>query len=78
MRIDLNVERRQALNDHLVSLFRDEFDEELFTFRADAVIDLMLDTLGAVAYNQAVEDVRESLQSKLDDLDGEFRIDGAL
>ena len=35
----------------------------------------MLETLGPGIYNQAVQDVRANLQSKLDDLDGEVYVD---
>ncbi|MBB36500.1 MAG: hypothetical protein CME88_18180 [Hirschia sp.] len=72
---DLSEERREALRDHLIRLFSSDFDETLTEFRADAVIDLMLKTLGPTVYNQAVQDVRQHLQIKLDDLDGEIYLD---
>lgn len=78
MEISLSAERRSALTGHLQLLFADRFDEELSAFRADEIIDLMLKTLGPIAYNQAVEDVRNNLQAKLDDLDGEVRVEGLL
>lgn len=74
--ITLPDERRQALIGHLQTLFSAEFDEELSTFRAEDILDLFLSTLGPVVYNQAVQDVRAHLQSKLDDLDGEVFADG--
>ena len=42
---------------------------------AEQVLDLMLTTLGPGIYNQAVQDVRAHMQSKLDDLDGEVYVD---
>lgn len=78
MKISLAEDRREALVGHLQSLFRDDFDEDLTDFRADAIIDLMLRTLGPVAYNQAVQDVREHLQSRLDAIDGEVYVDPEL
>lgn len=75
MTLALSDDRRQELRDRLVGLFRDDFDEALTDFRADAVIDLMLGTLGATIYNQAVQDVRDHLQIKLDDLEGEIFIE---
>ena len=68
-------ERREALASELQSLFSREFDETLSAFRANALIDMMLSSLGATVYNQAVGDVRAHLQSKLDDLDGEVFAD---
>lgn len=76
--IELSVERREALVQHLQSLFTSSFDERLSEFRAEEILDLMLKTLGPEVYNQAVSDVRAHLQSKLDDLDGEVYLDGSL
>ena len=76
MTLELSDERRRELRDQLIGLFQSDFDEELTEFRADAVIALMLSTLGPSVYNQAVQDVREHLQSKLDDLEGDVFVEG--
>ncbi|MBI1361330.1 MAG: DUF2164 family protein [Alphaproteobacteria bacterium] len=68
MEITLAADRRARLATHLQQLFAKEFDETLSEFRAGEIIDLMLRTLGPVVYNQAVDDVREHFQKKLDDL----------
>lgn len=73
--IELSEERRSALAAHLQTLFSTEFDEVLSDFRAGQIIDIMMKTLGPTAYNQAVEDVRAHLQTKLDDLNGEVFVD---
>ena len=73
--IELTTERRERLVGQLQTLFQAEFDEVLSSFRADQILDLMLSTLGPGIYNQAVQDVRAHLQSKLDDLDGEVYVD---
>jgi uncharacterized protein (DUF2164 family) len=78
MNIILSEQRRERLTAHLQSLFAKEFDETLSEFRAAEIIDLMLRTLGPVVYNQAVQDVRGLLQTRLDDLDGEVFADGDL
>lgn len=77
MKIELDPARRQRATAHLQKLFSSEFDERLSDFRAAEIIDLMVRTLGPDIYNQAVQDVRAHLQSKLDDLDGEVYIDPA-
>jgi len=69
--IKLDPARRARAVSSLQAHFAREFDEPLSEFRAEAVIDLMLGTLGPDIYNQAVQDVRAHLQVKLDDLDGE-------
>lgn len=76
MAITLDEARRDALVGHLQTLFADRFDEDLSAFRAAEIIDVMLQTLAPVIYNQAVDDVRAHLQAKLDDLSGEVRLDG--
>ncbi len=73
--IKLTADRKDRLIGQLQSLFEREFDETLSAFRAEQVLDLMLSTLGPGIYNQAVQDVRAHLQSKLDDLDGEVYVD---
>lgn len=73
--INLTGERRQDFILKLKSFFRDEFDEELSDFRADTLLDLFLETLGPAVYNQAVQDARAHLQTKLDDLEGEIYVD---
>lgn len=73
--IALTDGRREKLVGQLQSLFQAEFDETLSQFRAEQVLELMLITLGPGIYNQAVQDVRAHLQSKLDDLDGEVYVD---
>ena len=73
--IELTSERRDRLVGQLQTLFASEFDETLSEFRAEQILELMLKTLGPGIYNQAVQDVRAHLQSKLDDLDGEVYVD---
>ncbi len=78
MKITLAADRRTRLAAHLQTLFAKEFDEKLSEFHANDIIDLMLRTLGPAVYNQAVQDVRANLQSRLDDLEGEVFADGDL
>ncbi len=49
-----------------------EFDEELSSFRAEALVDFMLRQIGPSQYNQAITDPRKFMLEKLDDLDSEF------
>lgn len=75
MQINLTDDRRADFTSRLQALFRNEFDEPLSDYRADEVLKLFLTTLGPAVYNQAVQDVRAHLQTKLDDLDGEIYVD---
>ena len=74
-KITLSDERPARLVGQLQTLFAAEFDETLSEFRAEQIVNLMLTTLGPGIYNQAVQDVRGHLQTKLDDLDGEVYVD---
>lgn len=69
--ISLTDERRMALRRELQALYSTDFDESLSDFQADAVLECVIKAVGPVIYNQAVEDVRAWLQTRLDDLDGE-------
>ncbi len=72
MRIKLSDAARERLVASIGKFFVDEFDRELSDFQAQRVIDFFLRHLGAPVYNRAIQDARTFLQSKLDDLDGEF------
>jgi uncharacterized protein (DUF2164 family) len=72
MRVKLSDEARGHLAGEVERLFANEFDRELSEFQAQRLIDFFVRHLGAPVYNQAIQDARGFLQTKLDDLDGEF------
>ena len=72
MRIKLVPERRDRLVKKLQGLFQKEFDSELSEFQAQRLVDFFVRHLGAPVYNQAVQDARAAIQTKLDDIEGEF------
>ena len=71
MAIELDEVRRQGLISGVQGFFLQEFEEDLSTFRAEQLLDFFLEAVGPQVYNQAVQDARVFMQSKLDDLDGE-------
>lgn len=71
MTVELDEARRKALVAGVQALFQEEFDQELSAFRAERVLDHLLESLGPAVYNQAVQDARKYFQRALDDLDGE-------
>lgn len=71
MRIRLADERRERLVKELQQLFRDEFERELSEFQATRLVDFFIREMGPPVYNQAVQDAREFVLTKLEDLDGE-------
>jgi uncharacterized protein (DUF2164 family) len=68
----LAPERRAALVQAIVAYSAAEFDEPLSAFRAEGVLDLVLDAAGAALYNQGVRDALAGLQPKLLDLEAEL------
>ncbi len=72
MQIKLSQERQERLVSDLRGLFSRDFDQDLSEFQARQLIDFLIVNMGAPIYNQAIQDARTALQSKLDDLDGEF------
>jgi len=71
MRIELSEERREQLATEVQQLFLDEFERDLSEFQAERLIDFFMSQMGPPVYNQAVQDARRYVMSKLDDLDGE-------
>lgn len=69
--LNLTPDARAALVRELQSHYGSEFDEDLSDFRAESLLDLVLKAVAPAVYNQAVQDVRAHLQTKLDDLVGE-------
>lgn len=72
--IKLSEERRAALIRDIQSSFSADLDEDISAFKAEQILDLMVNAIGPAIYNQAVQDVRAHLQIKLDDLDGEVYV----
>ena len=72
MQIKLSQERRERLVAAIRGLFSEEFERELSEFQAQRLLDFLVRHLGAPVYNQAIQDARAALQTKLDDLEGEF------
>lgn len=63
--------RREGLTRQLQGFFKEEFDEDVSVFRTTKILDFFLETLGPAVYNQAIQDARQFMLQKLDDLDGE-------
>lgn len=74
-KLALSPERRQRLVDELRKMSTRDFDIPLSDFQAGEVVDRMTALIGPAVYNEAVQDVRLHLQSRLDDLDGEVFVE---
>ena len=74
MALELDDDRRDALVARLRGFYGEAFDEDLSAFRAQQVLDFLLEALGPQVYNQAVQDARGFMLRKLDDLEGEVYV----
>ena len=72
LRIRLTDERRARMLRSLRQFFANELDHDFGELAAERILDFFARELGAPVYNQAIQDARAFLQSKLDDLEGEF------
>ena len=72
MQIKLSVEARERLVASIQGFLASRFELELSEFQAISLLDFLVRELGAPVYNQAIQDARAFVQSKLDDLEGEF------
>ena len=72
MRIRLTDERRARMLRSLRQFFTNELDHDFGELAAERILDFFARELGAPVYNQAIQDARAFLQTKLDDLEGEF------
>lgn len=72
MRIQLTGERRARMLRSLRKFFANELDHEIGELAAERILDFFAKELGAPVYNQAIQDARAFLQTRLDDLEGEF------
>jgi len=72
MQIKLSPERRGDLVVEIRRLFESDFDQDLSEFQAERLLDFFVRYLGPPVYNQAIQDARAALQTKLEDLEGEF------
>ena len=72
MRIRLSDERRAQMLRSLRRFFANELDHDFGELAAERILDFFARELGAPVYNQAIQDARAFLQTKLDDLEGEF------
>lgn len=67
----LDADRRARLISEVQGFWLTDFDEELSAFRAEQLIDFVLDAIGPQIYNQAVQDARAWMLRKLEDLEGD-------
>ena len=67
--VELLAEERKALIKDVCVFFWEQFDEEeLSEFRAEMILDFLLNKLSPLVYNTAVDDAKAFLTEKLEDM----------
>jgi uncharacterized protein (DUF2164 family) len=72
MEIQLSNAQQDELRRRLVSIYFDEFDEELSDFKADRILDAFMEKLAPAIYNSALEDMKQFMFTQLEDLEAIF------
>lgn len=68
MTIELTKDVREALIESIERYFRETMDEPIGNLAASDLLSFFLQELGPVVYNQAIEDARDRLATRLEDL----------
>lgn len=76
MSIELSREDRAKAIASLERFFAEELDQRIGNIAAGALLNFFLEELGPLAYNQAVAQVQERLQERIQELDIDFHEDG--
>jgi uncharacterized protein (DUF2164 family) len=75
MKTELPKEIRQQAVASIERYFAENFDEKIGNMAAGSLLRFFMEEIAPSIYNQAVSDVRERLQARLEDLDYEMRQD---
>ncbi len=70
--IKLSEDRKRAVLHSLIRFYREDLDEELSEYQADRILEFFVKELGPPIYNQAIQDARSFVLTKMEDLDAEF------
>ena len=72
MAIELNREARSQAVASIERYFTEELDQRIGNIGASALLSFFLEEIGPLVYNQAVTQVQERLQERIQELDIEF------
>lgn len=75
MTIDIPKEARQEAIASIQRYFEENMDERIGNIAAGALLGYFLEELGPLVYNQAVTELQERLQQRVQELDIEFHED---
>ncbi len=65
----LSKEKRQSSIKQIIDFFKTERDEEIGVIAGEEILDFFLKNIGLNLYNKGIEDSRNLLKSRFEDLD---------
>lgn len=68
--ITLSEEAKKQAVDDIKEFFIERRDEEIGQLAAELLLDFMIEKIGAVIYNQAIQDAQAFMSGKVEDLYG--------
>lgn len=72
MEIKLSLQQKALLRQKVISIYMDDFDEELSEFKADQILDAFMEKLAPTIYNTAIEDMKAFIMNQLEDVEAVF------
>ncbi len=70
----LSKEKKRAIIESIITFFKEERDEEIGIIAAENILDFILQNAGNEIYNKGVEDSRNLLKSRFENLELELDI----
>lgn len=67
-KIEISKANKEEMRYRIVEYFAKERDEDLGDLASQLILDFFIEELGIYVYNQGVEDAREYMKDKLEDL----------
>ncbi|MFZ2190139.1 MAG: DUF2164 domain-containing protein [Candidatus Magasanikiibacteriota bacterium] len=65
----LPKEKKKNCLEEIITFFREERNEELGVIAAEDILDFFLENIGTDIYNKGVDDAKETVKKRFDDLE---------
>jgi uncharacterized protein (DUF2164 family) len=72
MAIELPKETRDRIHEALAAYAREHLEVEFGVLQSEKLVDFMMGLVGALVYNQAIDDAQGYVQKKLLDMEGDL------
>ena len=70
----LSKEKKRAVINEIITFFKTERQEDIGIVAAEEILDFFLENTGLELYNKGVEDARDFLKNRLEDLELDMEI----